>query len=379
MLMVSSKTYSYILSLFLTLIILLSALFAFISNFLSLGTILSLFFAIFVLCVDLYKADIRLKKSYEAYFFGIFFLINFAGYLFFYCNISRYISINSQLLLLTIVALAFQNDKLELVSKPLVYSFFFVGILLLVVNFMFPIDYTSNRIISNPNSVGLCFFLLSYFAYVSTEEKAARLGIIILVILLAFLFRARTSILSMVSTSILIMLSEKHVRFQRKITWLIIICLCLLNLVIILLYTTENVSSAIIVFRFAGKGLFTGRQYLWRASLDAISKSPIIGYGSGISLDSLIQDFRSVHNYYLQIILQTGFVGLVCFILFIYFSLNKLANMNTNKARIGYCYIVGILVASTFEVFLTQNNFTFSVLTAAIYGTSRSPSSSDIG
>ena len=114
------------------------------------------------------------------------------------------------------------------------------------------------------------------------------------------------------------------------------------------------------------------RMIIWRACTEAISKSIFFGHGIGdaqailnielidnghqkfISQKSYNKPiFKNAHNQYLQIILSSGIIGFVLFILF-YFWLFK--QLKISKNTFATVIFVFILLCFSFESFLERQN-----------------------
>lgn len=106
-----------------------------------------------------------------------------------------------------------------------------------------------------------------------------------------------------------------------------------------------------------GQNLFSGRHLFWDDLWTAIAARPWLGYGAGVTAESVTGYRWSSHNLYLQTALQTGAVGLAALVLFLW---SVWAQFRRGRADIGVriaasCF-AGILVHQVFEISLTQNN-----------------------
>jgi O-antigen ligase len=66
----------------------------------------------------------------------------------------------------------------------------------------------------------------------------------------------------------------------------------------------------------------SGRTYIWPFVLEKIDERPIVGYGmmgmrrTGLTMEHIAEQFPHPHNAYLEILLDSGYVGLVPVVLF---------------------------------------------------------------
>src|SRR5699024_11826901 len=67
-----------------------------------------------------------------------------------------------------------------------------------------------------------------------------------------------------------------------------------------------------------GKSLFTGREYIWLNTINLVSEKPYFGYGMSARLPDLMMTKYDAHNTYLQITLETGYIGLILYLLILY-------------------------------------------------------------
>jgi len=111
-------------------------------------------------------------------------------------------------------------------------------------------------------------------------------------------------------------------------------------LIILILGNFANLSN--IVDRLTYKGNLreytTNRIYLWEVALQAILEKPIFGYGGATHVHSYVLSKisginLSVHNMYLQFLLEYGLIGLFLFLILIYraFSIIKINRLLSNK------------------------------------------------
>jgi O-antigen ligase len=123
------------------------------------------------------------------------------------------------------------------------------------------------------------------------------------------------------------------------------------------------------MYKYTGKNLLSGRDYIWNILLDLISNKLWLGYGAGALPSHFFDTDLSSHNLYLQISLQVGILGLILLLIFLYFIWMKLRlSLNDKKTALVASYFVGIIIYQLFEITLTQNNFGLAIIQWLIIG-----------
>ncbi|MDP3293537.1 MAG: O-antigen ligase family protein [Nevskia sp.] len=112
-----------------------------------------------------------------------------------------------------------------------------------------------------------------------------------------------------------------------------------------------------------GRQLTSGRQDLWPFILDYAMNTPIYGAGGGVlPKDFLSADFSS-HNYYLQLFLQKGLIGLFLIFIFTMNIWNLMNRAQWGDARVNFSASVflAFLVHNVTEVLMFQNALMVSI------------------
>lgn len=113
---------------------------------------------------------------------------------------------------------------------------------------------------------------------------------------------------------------------------------------------------------YFNKRIESGRNEVWSHVIELIKEKPFWGWGGGVVLSDLSQWDYSVHNLYLQVLLQVGLVGLfgvIFLILILWFGLFSVAC--DRYGRVAASSFVGLLVVQFFEVSFFQNNLALSL------------------
>lgn len=101
----------------------------------------------------------------------------------------------------------------------------------------------------------------------------------------------------------------------------------------------------------------TGRTYIWDFVLGIIPKSLLVGYGRNdiILEESIIGGVTEAHNGFLEIILCTGLIGIIIFILILYLLCKKI-----NKDKGNISYIIAMSIFLYLCIGLTESAFTYT-------------------
>lgn len=113
------------------------------------------------------------------------------------------------------------------------------------------------------------------------------------------------------------------------------------------------------VIEWTGRPAKSGRHVIWQIILSFAEQRPFFGWGAGALFTNIHDSEWSSHSYYLQVLLQTGYLGLGSVIL-LFLSIWHIARPSVAGERPGFDHVVGLVVVfvivhSSTEVFLTQN------------------------
>ena len=142
-------------------------------------------------------------------------------------------------------------------------------------------------------------------------------------------------------------------------------------LVLVMVFMTAGIAGFSIntiddlVVEYSGRTAKSGRQVIWPILVYFIGEKPLFGWGAGTLPRDVIETTLSAHSYYLQILLQTGFVGLVALIGLFLAVAKRYRTVHSRKdkylrAYMWSCVFLIVFHASS-EVFLMQNNMVVAV------------------
>lgn len=120
--------------------------------------------------------------------------------------------------------------------------------------------------------------------------------------------------------------------YKRKFPkWLDIVTVVLGTMLIFILIYFANIQYRFeyLLVGLLGKSLdFTGRTNVWRHAIEIITRNPLLGIGLYDSYKSILGSYNHAHQYWLQILLQSGIVGLIS-----HFSIFFAANSSLKRTE----------------------------------------------
>lgn len=236
------------------------------------------------------------------------------------------------------------------------------------------------------NTYGVLAFLLSFFPtlyYIKYSNKYTPAGYIIILLLnikIHNLTNTRSIILGIsftVLTYLLWGVISKNKTFFNFYFLTLVIFVFLFTIIYPNLDTYLGSFQKLnnLIIELTGKRILSGRNEIWNFLILLIKEKPFFGYGAGVSLNTFFDTTLSAHNLYLQIALQVGILGLVCFVVFLFLLWRQFWNNRNRKViRFSASFFIGILIYQTLEVSLLQNNFSLSLIQWFIIGLSLSMS-----
>ncbi|WP_269791603.1 O-antigen ligase family protein [Stenotrophomonas sp. Iso1] len=109
--------------------------------------------------------------------------------------------------------------------------------------------------------------------------------------------------------------------------------------------------------RTTDRPALSGRQILWPAIASAISENPWIGLGAGTLPSDIIDTDFSAHNYYLQVTLQVGLIGLTLALTCVYRIWRELfkAKRKASSLIFAIATLIIFVLHNASEVIMFQN------------------------
>ncbi|WP_139315281.1 O-antigen ligase family protein [Mongoliimonas terrestris] len=157
-------------------------------------------------------------------------------------------------------------------------------------------------------------------------------------------------------------------RANKKLFVLVFVALMFYNW--FLVYFLANIqTSSLFTYvndlsdHYFGRRFTSGREELWFFILYALRDKMWLGLGSGTLASDFINTDLSAHNSFLQVMLQMGLVGVALVVSsLVIVGFRVISTPHWALPALGVGYIVVVVLHSSFEVVLTQNNFPIAVL-----------------
>ena len=200
----------------------------------------------------------------------------------------------------------------------------------------------------------IMYSLLLMFIVYETKVRTGYIGAILIVFIFVFINKQEN-----------IIRIRKIFKICRIMTYFAIF-------VFIAIYPVLNSYSffddlSMVVFVYTGKILMSGRGEAWIYYMQYIFQNPVLGYGLDY-MYSFPHAVNSVHNSYLNILLQVGFLGLA----FVFLFINKVF-VEMEKTNIKWVFAIeGFslinLIMSTTEVMLLQGQIVLQLIIWILMG-----------
>ena len=216
-------------------------------------------------------------------------------------------------------------------------------------------------------------FIAVYFLIPRKFNKKDYLYIFLMFFFL-LMANSRSSIIAVVIFFIMRFIFAYFQKRNLRYKELFLIFMGLIVLVpFIYLYWFENSEIRILLEelsrKYLRKNMFSGRQILWSEIYLLILKKPWLGYGFDITPEDIIGGSYSAHNWYMQILLQSGIVGLFLLIVLFVIIWNILYSYRENViSRNTMAYLLAVMIWQCFEVSITQNNLSTGLMVWLILG-----------
>jgi O-antigen ligase len=325
----------------------------------------------FIILIISYK-ERKFTKN-DLVFFGSFFLLGFFYYFNEYIlNASNFSYEGLQIFLLLFSCLLFRVIKWR---SDLLKTFYFIFFLFNLLSYIFSLVNSDLSFFANPN--GFAQSLFSCFALGIFVDKKHHKSLNYLIntsqIVCVYLIFTSGSRSVLISLGILWLtgILWKYITISKAIfnTYFFFIVAVFFAFVIYYSYSeiySDSVLASLSEF-YSEKSVFSGRERLWRIAFDFIYSSPLVGYGSSFNIYGLstlvyFEHSLSVHNLYIQIMLQCGIIGVSLLLIGLFALYSSVYKYSMNfQSRFSAGIILAIISQQFFEVTLTQNNLPLGI------------------
>lgn len=234
----------------------------------------------------------------------------------------------------------------------------------------------SNYICFWDNANVFSFVVFCWAAVLLVNFNRASIPFLAISVLLIFVSSARTTALAFAVLVLMwLYLRGKvlDVRMKRRIRILFVVVCVLVALFMIFYIATYDTSLGVYLDelsrQYLHKGFYSGRQRLWGGIFQAINESPFFGQGLSALPADFLDTGLSSHNLYLQVLLQSGYVGLFLLIVLLWLIMERLMSQPMdNNVALSIAMIVAVVIQETFEVCLLQNHLMVGLMMWMIIG-----------
>jgi hypothetical protein len=246
-----------------------------------------------------------------------------------------------------------------------IYSsiFFFTGVLHLKLNFS--------------NSSGILAFLFLFFCFSAAKKisnnffKLINIITVLLNLIIIFLAESRTAILaSCVTLLVYLFWSRTKKHYKKIVAAIVFLSIGFVFIYLKLFYSNLGIIINNFFINYTGKNFFSGRQIAWESAIKEVINSEHFLTGMGHNSEFEMMN-GYVHNLYVQVFYQTGFIGIVLIVVLLLsfsFLLKRANSPNEYNLRVTASFFIGILIIQNFEGLLIYNISVISLLSWIIIG-----------
>ncbi len=260
------------------------------------------------------------------------------------------------------------DERLQ--RKIMLVQIIIIGVPKLLNQGINPIDGGYMSIFTTTTFLGVFSCLSAEICYLFYQFSKKKVWIIYGIIWLYYIWEARTrtamaGVLIILVFSTIAYITHNNDRVLIALKWITYIIIIL----IVIIYPQLNNFSwygniEAFVYEYTNKVLLSGRNEIWSEALDIIKQSPIWGYG----LDYSNYFSWPVHNSYLNILLQTGVIGLISVIALINTFLNLRIKNGKNISYLIAIITMSNLIICSFEVMLLQGQIILQIIVWILIG-----------
>jgi O-antigen ligase len=244
------------------------------------------------------------------------------------------------------------KNKILLYPASIIFVFLYVNLLFLP-------RILTHMSFTNANSNGIIAFLLLFFCIINLKESNLILRImniyntLFLLYALFFVATSRAAMLAFLASIFIYIVVKKIHKFILPFIALLIIGSQAFTLFYIKVKgTTLGVKLNALTEQYTGKRFFSGRDRIWKESLEEVTHSGNIWTGLGNNTQQ--GEFNGyLHNVYIQLFYQSGIIGLLLMsallLVIAYIAMRVKRDTIDHSFKILFAYFVGILFLQIFE------------------------------
>lgn len=232
----------------------------------------------------------------------------------------------------------------------------------------FPSFYAS--VYNNSNLMGPYMYFSLFFLFISykvTTYKIVNTTAIMIGLIIIFASGTRSIMFAAMVALLIYFFWNKIIHsFFTYFSFLLIIFSSLISFIFLYPKLPEWKYFLIIerwILDNTGKSIMSGREDIWSALINITNDKPLLGLGTGVQTRDILSIDHSSHNYYLNTIMQNGYLGLLVILLLFTFIWFVFWKVRFNKEiKVVASYFISTLVYQSFEISLTQNQLSLGLL-----------------
>lgn len=225
-------------------------------------------------------------------------------------------------------------------------------------------NFIAGKEIYSPNSISMVLVVIFvwYSTYFHMKKDKFNIWIILLYIfmmVMVFMMKTRSALIILLLYGILLWIVPRKMYNSRKIVTYVALIIIFFGCIFPVIYVSMSSNSQIadFIYNMTGKYLFTGRDLIWKRFFIAIEENKMgFLWGLGSKAEYSIGQGLSLHNSYLNIILNYGIGGIVILQYFICLKIRDLYENNSNGLTFAQVSLLSgyfcLLVESCAEVTL---------------------------
>ena len=188
--------------------------------------------------------------------------------------------------------------------------------------------------------------LLAVFEVYSIKRQwslAVKAGCVALFVFSVYLIGDSGSAIASITLWIVLWLACEGFKFTKFLSVYRVLLAHFVFFICIVVFRLQNYLSFVIE-NWLGKSLtFTGRTSRWDIAFKLIAEKPVLGWGqqSGeVMRTELLDGLSHCHNEFLQILFQSGIIGLFIFLIAFYLLHQRMAHVQNRKLVFLFCCIL---------------------------------------
>ena len=191
--------------------------------------------------------------------------------------------------------------------------------------------------------------------------KWAKWGLVIICLWGCYNVKARMALVTLF-LFIFVNLIAKNKKYRKGIVKSFLIFSIILEVIfpfIYLLLYKSGIGNNIKFFGLAEKGLYSGREQIWKSAFDTMNTLPSIMFGIGSKHDFWKEGLLNMHNNAMNLLVVVGVLGLIVYFVYLVIYINKKFDF-INASEIQWqclIFFICIMVEGTTDITIFYNPF----------------------